>query len=76
MTIDRPDDVGQEASLFRAVLWDIDGTLLLSESMHFRAFVMPWRQKGSRRPMSFIMRLLAAPRRSSSRSAGRPLAYP
>jgi HAD superfamily hydrolase (TIGR01509 family) len=37
MTIDRPDDVGQEASLFRAVLWDIDGTLLLSESMHFRA---------------------------------------
>src|SRR3954463_8293535 len=37
MTIDRPDDVGQEARLFRAVLWDIDGTLLLSESMHFRA---------------------------------------
>jgi HAD superfamily hydrolase (TIGR01509 family) len=29
--------VGNGHRHFRAVLWDIDGTLLLSESMHFRA---------------------------------------
>jgi HAD superfamily hydrolase (TIGR01509 family) len=31
------DEVGPGNHPFRAVLWDIDGTLLLSESMHFRA---------------------------------------
>jgi HAD superfamily hydrolase (TIGR01509 family) len=37
MTNERTDEVGQRNHRFRAVLWDIDGTLLLSESMHFRA---------------------------------------
>ncbi|PVE20830.1 hypothetical protein DC522_30005 [Microvirga sp. KLBC 81] len=37
MTNERRNQVGQGNHPFRAVLWDIDGTLLLSESMHFRA---------------------------------------
>jgi HAD superfamily hydrolase (TIGR01509 family) len=37
MTTEHTDEVGQGIHRFRAVLWDIDGTLLLSESMHFRA---------------------------------------
>ena len=37
MTTEHTDEVGQGNHRFRAVLWDIDGTLLLSESMHFRA---------------------------------------
>jgi HAD superfamily hydrolase (TIGR01509 family) len=37
MTIDRLDEAGATHRPFRAVLWDIDGTLLLSEAMHFRA---------------------------------------
>jgi HAD superfamily hydrolase (TIGR01509 family) len=37
MTNERIVQVGQGNHPFRAVLWDIDGTLLLSESMHFRA---------------------------------------
>ena len=37
MTTDHTDEVGQGNHGFRAVLWDIDGTLLLSESMHFQA---------------------------------------
>jgi HAD superfamily hydrolase (TIGR01509 family) len=37
MTNERTDDGGHRQHRFRAVLWDIDGTLLLSESMHFRA---------------------------------------
>ncbi|WP_046867203.1 HAD family hydrolase [Microvirga massiliensis] len=37
MTNERADGVGQWTHPFRAVLWDIDGTLLLSEPMHFRA---------------------------------------
>jgi HAD superfamily hydrolase (TIGR01509 family) len=37
MTTEHTDEVGQGNRRFRAVLWDIDGTLLLSESMHFRA---------------------------------------
>jgi hypothetical protein len=53
MTIDRPDDVGQEASLFRAVLWDIDGTLLLSESMHFRALRHALATEGIEAPDEF-----------------------
>jgi HAD superfamily hydrolase (TIGR01509 family) len=37
MPNERAADGGEGAYPFRAVLWDIDGTLLLSESMHFRA---------------------------------------
>jgi HAD superfamily hydrolase (TIGR01509 family) len=37
MTNERTDEDGHGQHRFRAVLWDIDGTLLLSESMHFRA---------------------------------------
>ena len=37
MTNEQSDAVGPGNHPFRAVLWDIDGTLLLSESMHFRA---------------------------------------
>jgi beta-phosphoglucomutase-like phosphatase (HAD superfamily) len=37
MTSEHSDAVGPGNHPFRAVLWDIDGTLLLSESMHFRA---------------------------------------
>jgi HAD superfamily hydrolase (TIGR01509 family) len=37
MTNEHPDGGGSGHHPFRAVLWDIDGTLLLSESMHFRA---------------------------------------
>jgi len=37
MTTEHTDEVRQGNHRFRAVLWDIDGTLLLSESMHFRA---------------------------------------
>ena len=35
--IENRDKAGSKNHQFRAVLWDIDGTLLLSESMHFRA---------------------------------------
>jgi HAD superfamily hydrolase (TIGR01509 family) len=36
--MDEHPDAGRSGQYaFRAVLWDIDGTLLLSESMHFRA---------------------------------------
>jgi len=37
MAIENRDQGGNGNQQFRAVLWDIDGTLLLSESMHFRA---------------------------------------
>jgi len=37
MAIENRDQGGNGSQQFRAVLWDIDGTLLLSESMHFRA---------------------------------------
>jgi HAD superfamily hydrolase (TIGR01509 family) len=37
MTNEHLGAVGSGNHPFRAVLWDIDGTLLLSESMHFRA---------------------------------------
>ena len=37
MTNEHPSGVRLGQHPFRAVLWDIDGTLLLSESMHFRA---------------------------------------
>ncbi|MBO1907948.1 HAD family phosphatase [Microvirga sp. 3-52] len=37
MTIRHSDGVRPSNHPFRAVLWDIDGTLLLSEFMHFRA---------------------------------------
>jgi HAD superfamily hydrolase (TIGR01509 family) len=37
MAIENWDKAGSKNQQFRAVLWDIDGTLLLSESMHFRA---------------------------------------
>jgi HAD superfamily hydrolase (TIGR01509 family) len=37
MAIENRDQGGDGNQQFRAVLWDIDGTLLLSESMHFRA---------------------------------------
>jgi HAD superfamily hydrolase (TIGR01509 family) len=37
MTDERAIEADQGNCPFRAVLWDIDGTLLLSESMHFRA---------------------------------------
>jgi len=37
MAIENRAEAGGRNQQFRAVLWDIDGTLLLSESMHFRA---------------------------------------
>jgi HAD superfamily hydrolase (TIGR01509 family) len=37
MTNQRPEEVRGRHHPFRAVLWDIDGTLLLSEAMHFQA---------------------------------------
>ena len=37
MTKEHPGGVGPGNHRFRAVMWDIDGTLLLSEPMHFRA---------------------------------------
>src|SRR5215207_9869422 len=37
MTNEHPDGGGLGNHQIQAVLWDIDGTLLLSESMHFRA---------------------------------------
>jgi len=37
MAIESRDKTGGKSPQFGAVLWDIDGTLLLSESLHFRA---------------------------------------
>ena len=37
MTNNRTEWTGEANHPFQAVLWDLDGTLLLSESMHFRA---------------------------------------
>jgi len=37
MTNGHADEAQPGQHPFRAVLWDIDGTLLLSEAMHFRA---------------------------------------
>ena len=37
MTNEHPSGARPGQHPFRAVLWDIDGTLLLSKAMHFRA---------------------------------------
>ena len=53
MTNEHPDAGGPGRHPFRAVLWDIDGTLLLSEDMHFRALRHALATEGVEAPDEF-----------------------
>jgi beta-phosphoglucomutase-like phosphatase (HAD superfamily) len=56
------------------VLWDIDGTLLLSEDMHFRALRHALATEGLEMPDEFHHEIVGRAAKVATRSAGRPSA--
>jgi beta-phosphoglucomutase-like phosphatase (HAD superfamily) len=74
MTNEHPSGVRPGQHPFRAVLWDIDGTLLLSKDMHFRALRYALATEGLEVPDEFHHEIVGQAAKVVYKSASRPSA--